>query len=690
VDWDAPARIVEAEGGTVTVYDSGDGLVAVTEVYYLRSTHDGRMSLRGRPASLACQEFLLTTKSGADQNAILRLQTPPSLCLHDLLQDKRKNWWTLRWIAERKIYKLIFIPVPNPNFSASYELTAADGWVDGLYTALYEDHEGYLWLRTGTKIFRVEYAKSGRPRVVEIVKEGSSGHAFRFFRDPSGAIWWTNGATVWRQQNGKIATIQLSPNGVRPSNFFADRKGRLWISTVDAGVFMTETPASAQPRFIQYTTANGLLNDYVEAVCEDDAGRMWFATMRGLCWLDVATGRFSPFAVDDNTLGAAVRDLRKDARGHLWASLMGAVVRINPHVLPPPSSQTSVYFNRITIAGEPLAFGEIGATSLAPLELAAASNNLDIEFLSPNFRGDNAVRYQYKLDSVDADWSVPSNVREVNYARLASGQYTFLARAVNEAGLVSREPARLSFTILRPVWQRWWFLATLAIGLGALIYGGYRYRLGQAVKVERVRTRIAHDLHDDIGANLTRISILSEVAKRQQYNSAPPPGELPSGLLDSIADISRESVAAMNDIVWAINPEHDSLIDLTSRMRRHAEEVFLTRDIRLDFEAPGDAEQLKLDIETRRDLYLVFKEAVNNAARHAGCSVVSISVQASATHIQMNIRDNGKGFDPSALAEGNGLLSMRNRAQQMKGKLKIESSPGKGSELSLTVPVLPA
>jgi signal transduction histidine kinase len=125
-------------------------------------------------------------------------------------------------------------------------------------------------------------------------------------------------------------------------------------------------------------------------------------------------------------------------------------------------------------------------------------------------------------------------------------------------------------------------------------------------------------------------------------------------------------------------------------MRRHAEEVFLTRDIRLDFEAPGDAEQLKLDIETRRDLYLVFKEAVNNAARHAGCSVVSISVQASATHIQMNIRDNGKGFDPSALAEGNGLLSMRNRAQQMKGKLKIESSPGKGSELSLTVPVLPA
>lgn len=121
-------------------------------------------------------------------------------------------------------------------------------------------------------------------------------------------------------------------------------------------------------------------------------------------------------------------------------------------------------------------------------------------------------------------------------------------------GNVSHEPAIIAFTINRLLWQRWWFLSLLALTLGGLVFAAYRYRGAQVVQMERMRLRIAHDLHDDIGANLTRISILSEVAKQQQSNGAPPPGEL----LDSIAEISRESVTAMNDIVWAISPEHDS------------------------------------------------------------------------------------------------------------------------------------
>ncbi len=216
-----------------------------------------------------------------------------------------------------------------------------------------------------------------------------------------------------------------------------------------------------------------------------------------------------------------------------------------------------------------------------------------------------------------------------------------------------------------------------------MIYGLYRYRLGQALRVERVRTSIARDLHDDIGANLTRISILSEVAKQQRVNGAPPPDEL----LDSIAEISRESVASMNDIVWAISPEHDSLLDLTRRMRRHAEEVFTTRDIKLDFQAPDGAGELKLDVEMRRDLYLVFKEAVNNAARHAACSAVSIKVWADGAQILLTVSDDGKGFDPTELSEGHGLLSMRNRAQAVGGELVIESSPGAGSEVRLSIPL---
>lgn len=666
----------------VLIYDTGDGLPPVMDVYWLRETHDGRMTLYGRRGSLqGCNETFLV-----GDGLLSHLPSPLSLCVHDVLQDSRKNWWALHYLVDRKIYKLRFISGPKLDLSAGYELTAEDGWVDGGYNGLYEDHEGIVWLRKGHQIFRIEYTNSGRPRIVEVVKRDPHEKAAYLIRGRSGELWWSNGGTVWRQQAGKIEIISLPAEKPSVRNFFVDHKGRLWISTLNAGVFMTETPTAEQPRFTNYSTANGLIHNYVEDVCEDDDGNLWFGTLRGLYRLNEQIGHISPVSFAENSLGSAVRQLHKDKRGYIWASMIGAVIRINPHLLPPPALQVPIYLNRVSIAGEPLALGETGTVTISPLELPAGRNNLDIEFVSPNFRSENAVQYQFKLEGADNDWSVPGSKREVNYARLSPGSYTFLARAVGEAGIVSAEPASLRFTILRPVWQRWWFVAGVIMGLGALGYGGYRYRLSQAVKVERVRTRIAHDLHDDIGANLTRISILSEVAKQQRLNGAPPPGEL----LDSIAEISRESVAAMNDIVWAINPEHDSLLDLTSRMRRHAEEVFTTRDVRLNFEAPDDAEQLKLDIETRRDLYLIFKEAVNNAARHADCSAVSIRVQTSATHIQLSVVDNGKGFDPTALAEGNGLLSMRNRAQEMKGRLKIESSPGKGSELSLTVPVSPA
>src|SRR5262249_7779122 len=153
-------------------------------------------------------------------------------------------------------------------------------------------------------------------------------------------------------------------------------------------------------------------------------------------------------------------------------------------------------------------------------------------------------------------------------------------------------------------------------------YSLYRYRVARFVELERVRTRIATDLHDDIGANLTRIVILSEVAQQRlggesQLNGSPFP---------SIARISRESVAAMSDIVWAINPRRDSLRDLVRRMRGFASEVFTSRNIEFHFHAPDPEQDIKLGPDLRRDIYLIFKEAVNNIVRHADCARAEIEL----------------------------------------------------------------
>src|SRR5439155_16612017 len=224
--------------------------------------------------------------------------------------------------------------------------------------------------------------------------------------------------------------------------------------------------------------------------------------------------------------------------------------------------------------------------------------------------------------------------------------------------------------ILPPFWLRWWFLALALLAFAVPAYAIYRYRVTPLLEVANMRTRIATDLHDDIGANLTRISILSEVAKQQFGNG----DEESRNPLSSIAEIARESVASMSDIVWAIDPERDSLRDLTRKMRQHADEVFTLRDISLEFNAPKADHNLKLGVDVRRDFLLIFIEAVNNAARHSQCSKVRIDFHADGSFLTLLVSDDGTGFDLSASAEGNGLKNMRQRANKLVSTLSVDTA----------------
>jgi signal transduction histidine kinase len=211
-----------------------------------------------------------------------------------------------------------------------------------------------------------------------------------------------------------------------------------------------------------------------------------------------------------------------------------------------------------------------------------------------------------------------------------------------------------------------------------LAYALYRYRVTRLLEMANLRTRIATDLHDDIGANLTRIALLSEVAKHSQADP---------GALTSIASIARESVSSMSDIVWAINPKRETLLDLTRRMRQHADEVFTMRSIELRFNGPAGTEARKLGIDVRRDLLLIFKEAVNNAVRHSGCSVVDIDLAVEHSRLILKVTDNGQGFDQSRDSEGQGLTSMQRRAKRLKGILEITSGSGGGTTVAVAVPM---
>ena len=206
------------------------------------------------------------------------------------------------------------------------------------------------------------------------------------------------------------------------------------------------------------------------------------------------------------------------------------------------------------------------------------------------------------------------------------------------------------------------------------------------LEVERVRTRIATDLHDDIGASLSQISILSDVL-RQGGNGENVENNEDTKILKTISNTSREVVGSMSEMVWAINPNRDNLLDTAQRMRRFAIDTASAADIQMDFRAQEFDEAFKIDVDTRRRIYLIFKEAVNNAVKYSKGSKIKIRLSRNLGVLTLSVKDDGIGFDGNGNREGNGLKNMRMRAEKIGGKLKIESFAGKGTFILLTVPL---
>ena len=419
------------------------------------------------------------------------------------------------------------------------------------------------------------------------------------------------------------------------------------------------------------------------AVTEDNYGRIYVGTGQGLDRLDPVTGRIKHYTTADGLIAGEIKAAFCARDGWLWIGTTEGLSRFMPEPekeSPPPP----VLLTALRVAGAPQQVSALGESEVHLPDLAASASQLQIDFVGLGFAPGESLRYQYMLEGAERGWSAPTAQRTVNYARLAAGRYRFLVRAINADGKASDKPAVVMFRVLPPVWMRWWFITLLAIAVAGAVYAIYRYRVARLLEVANMRTRIATDLHDDIGANLTRISILSEVAKQQFGNGKDGSGNP----LSSIAEIARESVASMSDIVWAIDPQHDTLRDLVRKMRQHADEVFTLRDIDLEFNAPE--QDLKLGVNLRRDLLLIFKEAVSNAARHSNCTRVIIDFSANRDELSLRISDNGRGFDQTSESAGHGLISMQRRAQKLGGSYEIDSPKHRGTTINLRIPLTKA
>jgi len=414
---------------------------------------------------------------------------------------------------------------------------------------------------------------------------------------------------------------------------------------------------------------------------------MYFGTARGLDQIDLQTKRVRHYTRAEGLASSAITVAFRDRQGALWFGTFSGLSRLEPQNDLPPAAP-SILISGLRIAGVRHPLSELGQTEVSGLTLNPSQNNVQIDFFSLSLGHAPLVRYQYKLEGGAGDWSAPTEQRTVTYANLAAGSYRFLVRAIRPDSEPSVQSATISFVVLRPVWQRWWFVTLSAFLLVGFAYWLYRYRLKRLLELERVRTRIATDLHDDIGASLSRVAILSEVERRQ--NTAHN-GES-EGRLAEIANSARELVDSMSDIVWSVDPRRDDLGNVVTRVRQFGADVFEALGIEWELEVTPDLEKTKLTPEQRRDIFLVCKEALNNVARHAGCRRATLSLRVSGQQILVEIKDDGCGFAPAAVVVdngrgGHGLANMRARAARLGGSLGIVSDPGQGTHLNLKIPL---
>jgi ligand-binding sensor domain-containing protein/two-component sensor histidine kinase len=502
-----------------------------------------------------------------------------------------------------------------------------------------------------------------------------------FVEDDSGNLWIGGSVSKKSNPNERICLVRFKDNDFQvielQENFtgkiydlFVDGKNRLWAATSRNGLAMLEDVTAEKPSFVFYGTAEGLSDNTILTVTQDKFGQIYAGSGRGVDQINLETGKILHFTTNDGLPSGEINLSKTDKTDAVWFASATGIARFVPEA-DKPRQTPNIYISGLRVAGVSQKISELGEYALTGLELTADKNNLTIDYLGLGASLGENLKYQYKLGDENSEW-ITTNERTLNFANLSAGDYQFAIRAVTSDGLISPKPAVFSFKILHPIYLRWWFLTLAFLLVGLAIYQFYRFRVRRLLEIERTRTRIATDLHDDIGSDLSKISLLSEVVKMQMQNGS----DESNRLLTTIAETSRKSVDSMRDIVWAINPSRDSFNDLVKKMRQFAEETLVEKNIKLNFNAPADNQKLKLSMDTRRELYMIFKEAVSNAAKHANCSEVEINFEIIGKEISLQIKDDGKGFDVSQEFDGNGLNNMQRRCENLNGKFEIYSREG--------------
>jgi len=591
--------------------------------------------------------------------------------------------------------------------------------------AVYEDRAGTLWFGTEDGIHCCQDGRFTRYTTAD----GLSMNDVRvFLEDRSGTLWiGTQGGGLNYFRAGKFGALTMK-DGLSNDFVWAlheDADGTLWVGT-EHGLNRYRNG-----QFFIFTRREGLFDDLINQVLEDDAGNFWISCNGGIHRLsrrelnDVAEGRTnrahhvaygeSDGMESSETNGENQPAGWKSRDGRLWFPTTKGLVAIDPRIvqdngLPPPvvieqviADEEIIYGDRtLPESKDPSSKLQVsGVTSNWKLETrnsklhlpAGRARVLQIQYTANSLVDPSKVYFKYRLDGHDSSWHDAGTRRVAFYTNLRAGNYTFRVKACNNHGCWNETGATFGFSLAPHFYQTWPFFGLCAGVVLLSGYGVHRLRVRVLARIQRLeqrhaieleRARIARDVHDDIGGSLTHISLMCELASRNAHN----PEEIKNHM-QKISSSASDLFRGLDEIIWAINPRHDTLESLLSFICKSVQDFFRTAGIRCRLDIPETLPNVTLSAEVRHNLFLSVKEAAHNIVKHAGATEVRLHANIDGPLLEILIEDNGAGLNESspALCSGDGLENMRHRLESIGGRFAVESPTNQGTRLRMRIDV---
>ena len=563
------------------------------------------------------------------------------------------------------------------------------------------DHTGDLWIAVEApaclqKLHENQFQTFIQPNMSRAIRA--------LAEDAKGTVWCgTTDGLLLRTEGDKLKDdsprISSPPPPIRCLNATSD--GSLWIGYAGAGLGVWHNQ-----KFTRVSVEQGLYDSYICSIARDESGGFWCASDHGIFQVSlreleaVADGRAGrihsvPFGRDEGlhslqgSYGYAP-DAARSRDGRLWFPMRTGLAVVNPSRTLVDRAAPRILIERVAVDGRPA-----GTDARGRFLFPSANRRLDLDFSAPTFIAPENVRFRYRIEGLDEDWIESGARRSATYLRVPAGEYAFHVAACNGAGIWNEQGTTIVLTVPPFLWDRWWIrvagllLFTISV-IAAVRYLSFRrlrfklLRLEQETSLQRERVRIAQDLHDDIGASLTHIALLSELAQKDFEKPVQAREHI-----DQIFRSARTVVRALDQIVWTVNPKNDTLELFVAFLCTYAPDYLRSANIRCRFDVPMDVPPIPLPPEVGHHLYLAIKEALHNVVKHARATEVWLRLQLTGETMTVVVEDNGLGFeiDGQVSADADGLSNLSRRLTEIGGRCEYRSEQGKGTITTFTAPL---